>query len=308
MLFYINMFNHSDIGQRSLEDVVGIFGHQLRALGHQATWETTNTGFIEGHIGINVLVEGFVTSHEPLIAEARRRGCRFLILATEEPTPRGFNHGTQEEMRKRQFDFHYVAKYADGILYLVPGAHCQEFYSQFAPSAYLELGYSPSLWRRRDVVPEYDFGFYGSLTNRRYAILKKLANRIGTLKAVKIVADFKTQQERDEQMSRAKVIVQLRKFEKMGLVSSSRCNTALHLGRPVVAEPHQLSKPWDEVVRFTSSMDGFFATCLMVRAAWQGVHKEQFEKFKEKFSPEICVGEPLRRIGITDELLTREVA
>ena len=308
MRFHVNMFNHSDIGQRSLEDVVGIFGHQLRALGHQAIWDTGNTGFIRGSDGVNVLVEGFVPSHEPIIAAARQQGCRFLILATEEPTDRGFNHGTQEEMVKRQRDFHCVAKYADGIFYLVPGDHCQKFFSQFAPSYYLELGYAPSLVRKQMVVPEYDFGFYGSLTRRRHAILKKLANRINSVKAVKIVADFKTQEERDVQMQRAKVIVQIRKFDKMGLVSTSRCNTALSLGRPVVAEPHDLSKPWDEVVRFSSSMEGFFATCLAVRAAWKGVHQEQFEKFKTKFSPEICVGEPLRKLGITEDILQRSVA
>lgn len=308
MRFHINMFNHSDIGQRSLEDVVGIFGHQLRALGHTAAWDTNNTGFIRPEDGINVIVEGFVPQHQHIIGEARRRGCRFLMLATEEPTPNGFNYGTQEEMKKRQRDFHLVAPFFDAIFYLVPGEYTHNFYSQFAPSHYLELGYAPSLVRKQNIIPDYDFGFYGSLTKRRFAILKRLANRINTQKAVKIVADFKTQQERDEQMMRAKVIVQIRKFDKMGLVSTSRCNTALSLGRPVVAEPHDLSKPWDEVVRFTSSMEGFFATCLAVRAAWKGVHQEQFEKFKTKFSPEICVGEPLRKLGITEDLLREKVA
>lgn len=298
MLFHVNMFNHSDIGQRSLEDVIGIFGHQLRAIGHKAIWQSHNRDFIQGHEGINVVVEGFVPQHAMMLAEAKRQGARFLMLATEEPTERGFNHGTQAEMVKRQRDFPGAAQHFEGILHLVPGDHITKWYSQFAPSAYLELGYAPSLMRVRAVEPDYDFGFYGSLTKRRYGILKRLANRIGTDKAVKVVADFKTQEERDEQMSRAKVILQVRKFDKMGLVSSSRCNTALSLGRPVVAEPHLLSKPWDEVVKFTNSMEGFYATAMMVRGMWKGVHAEQLSKFKDKFGPEKCVGEALAKIGL----------
>ena len=298
MLFYFNMFNHSDIGQRSLEDVIGIFGHQLRALGHQAIWEEKNTNFIHASDGINVIVEGFVPQHAMLIEAAKERGARFMMLATEEPTDRGFNHGTQVEMVKRQTDFPLAAKHFEGILHLVPGDHVTKWYSQFAPSAYLELGYAPSLVRNYSIEPEFDFGFYGSLTRRRFTILKKLANRIGTEKAVKIVADFKTQEERDREMSRAKVILQVRKFDKMGLVSSSRCNTALCLGRPIVAEPHLLSKPWDEVVRFSNTLEGFFSTAMLVRSMWKGVHADQMAKFKEKFSPEKCAGKSLAEIGI----------
>lgn len=303
MKFLVNLFNHSDIGQRSLEDVVGIWGHQMRELGHTCVWETKNANFYVADDVINVLVEGFVPQHEAILAEAHRRGARFLILATEEPTPKGFNHGTQREMTKRQFDFHHAGKFADGIMYLVPGPYCQEFYSQFAPSEYVELGYAKSLERKYPNPPEYEFGFYGSLTTRRLRILKKLANRSGRgyEKAVKVVADFKTQQERDQQMSRAKVIVQVRKFEAMGLVSSSRCNTALHLGRPVVAEPHDLSKPWDEIVNFSSSLDHFYNLALMAATNWKAFHANQMERFKTKLSPELCVGHALEKLGMTDD-------
>jgi hypothetical protein len=309
MRFMMNMFNHSEIGQRSLEDVIGIFGHQLRALGHIAQWDTTNANFYgpEGNT-VNVIVEGFVPQHEGFFSAARQRGCRFLMLATEEPTQTGFNHGIQREMELRQRDFPACAKYFDGIFYLVPGQFTHEWYNQFAPAAYLELGYAPSLMRVRPKEPKYDFGFYGSVTARRHSLLKKLAKRTLNPFAVRVVSDFKTQTERDEAMSEAKVILQLRKFDKMGLVSSSRCNTALHLGRPVVAEPHELSKPWDEVVRFTNTMEGFFNTAVMVAKTWKHVHAEQVAKFKDKFSPEICVGEPLRRIGITEEMFTKEIA
>jgi hypothetical protein len=85
----------------------------------------------------------------------------------------------------------------------------------------------------------------------------------------------------------------------MGLVSSSRCNTALCIGRPVVAEPHLLSKPWDEIVDFTRTLDHFYDRCLLVRSAWQGVHAAQMDKFMAALTPERCVGIPLQKIGIT---------
>ena len=36
--FLFNLMNHNKVGQRSLEDVIGIIGHMLRALGHEANW------------------------------------------------------------------------------------------------------------------------------------------------------------------------------------------------------------------------------------------------------------------------------
>lgn len=279
--------------------MIGIFGHQLRALGHRAVWDPSNANWIGPEGGINVIVEGFTPRVCEVIEQDYARGARFIILATEEPTDKGFNHGTQVEMVMRQEVFPRAAKLCEGIFHLVPGQRVTDWYSQFAPTAYVELGYAPTLVRQQYVTePQYDFGFYGSLTNRRYKLLKKLANATGKQKAVKLVHDFKTQIERDRAMQEAKVIVQVRKFEQMGLVSSSRCNTALCLGRPVVAEPHDLSKPWDEIVRFSQTIDGFITACLMVRGSWKGVHAGQMERFKEKLSPEVCVGEPLRKIGL----------
>lgn len=300
MRWLVNMFNHSKIGQRSLEDVVGIFGHQLRALGHEIVWDTNNSSFYRGDGFINLIVEGFTPGSIEIIRAKYDEGCRFVYLATEEPTPKGFNWGDQKEMADRQVRFAEAAKYCDAIFHLVPGKHVSDWYGQFAPTAYVELGYAPSLCRFQTKEPKFEFGFYGSLSRRRYALLKKLANRMYNFPdAVRIVSDFSTQEERDVEMGNCKIILQIRKFEKMGLVSSSRCNTALHLGRPIIAEPHDLSKPWDEVVKFTNTMEEFFATALAYRSSWKGLWFEQFTKFKEKFPPQYCVGRALTEVGFT---------
>lgn len=275
-----------------------IMVHQMRALGHDAKWAKNNAQICGAGNGYNIIVEGFTKSVVDIVAEMHRQGARFICLATEEPTERGFNHGTQPEMVKRQEVFPEAAKFFDGILHLVPGEHVTRWYSQFAPAAYADLGYAPSLIRYGTQFPEYDFGFYGSATPRRMSILKRLAKMVRKPKAVRLCADFKTQDERDVEMRKAKVIVQIRKFEAMGLVSSSRCNTAICLGRPVVAEPHDLCKPWDEVVTFTKSLDAFYSAALMARATWQGMHAAQLAKFKEKMSPQRCIGDALEAIGI----------
>ena len=297
---------HHAMGQESLKDVVGIMGKSMRCLGHEAVLDPKNekveTAFvINGPNDYNIMVEGFNPAWVEFMRRAKDLGAKFIILATEEPTPKGFNWGRDLQMRMRQEIFPEAAKHSVGILHLVPGQHVTDWYGQFAPSAFAELGYAPTLMRAPSPPPDYEFGFYGSLTPRRRSILKHLANMTGKQKAVKIVNDFKDQTARDAAMQRAKVILQIRKFDEMGLVSSSRCNTALMLGRPVIAEPHELSKPWDEVVDFAQTMDQFYSMAMFAASMWKPLWAKQLEKFKAKLTPEFCIGEPLKKIGITTQ-------
>ncbi len=318
LFFLFWLGNHTPTGQRSLEDVIGIIGHSLRALGHQAVWDPANDKFLARETGINVIVEGFTDASIAAIANGHAHGARFICLATEEPTDKGFNHGRDREMVFRQQNFARAGKYFEAIFHLVPGEHVTRFYSQFAPSAYVELGYAQTLCRPSLQEPTYNFGFFGSLTPRRLKILKRLARHVGTEKAVRIEATFATQEERDKIMREARVIVQVRKWEEMGLVSSSRCNTALHLGRPVVAEPHLLADKWDGIVRFSKHCDtcaktpkklsrnefceecvaSFLNDALLAQTMWRGLHHTQFSLFKERLSPEYCVGRALKETGL----------
>jgi hypothetical protein len=296
----VNLFNHNPRGQRSLEDPIGIFGNQLRALGHECVWRTANDQFLTADAGINIVVEGFTPSATQAIAEAHAKNSRFICLATEEPTIYGFNGGRDKEMVWRQKLFPAAAKYFEAIFHLVPGERVTRWYDQWAPAAYVELGHADTLVRRTVKKPDFDFGFFGSISRRRLKILRKLARYIGSEKAIRVVSDFPSQEARDEAMQSARVILQIRKYDEMGLVSSSRCNTALCNGRPVVAEPHDLSlsKPWDEIVWFSDSLDKFYSDALMVRTMWDGIYRSQFEKFKTKLSPQICVGEAIKKVNL----------
>lgn len=316
--FLAHLWNHNTVGKVSLHDPLFIVGNQLRALGHEFIWDPTNDVTAHGKEDLsynlqfynfpnsyNLIVEGFTDWSVGVLKDAYASGARFICLATEEPTPTGFNHGRDSEMRKRQETFSRAASYFDAIWHLVPGEYTANWYNQQAPSAYVELGYALSLVRINDPYkpprippqfcqePPFEFGFYGSLSPRREKLLKRLARASGKQKAVRIMADFDTQTARDFRMYEAKVIVQIRKFEEMGLVSNSRCNTALHLGRPVVAEPHELSKPWDEVVKFTKSEDEFIQIALSTTKRWRETHNTQFSRFKEKFPPSVCLNPAL---------------
>lgn len=313
--FCWNVINHNPIGVRSLEDIIEIISSQLLALGHTAAWDRTNDKMVSAESGINILVEGFTEYHVGIVKQMHEAGARFVVLATEEPTEKGFNHGTQKEMVERQRVFPLVAPYIEGIIHLVPGDHVTRWYSQFAPAAYTELGWSPKIMRPNAPIvvkengvqrvipePDYEFGFYGSLTPRRHRLLKRLARKVtNNPKAIVTMVDFGTMSARDNEMRRAKVIVQLRKFDEMGLVSSSRCNTALAIGRPVIAEPHELCKPWDEVVRFSRTEESFFDEAFAMRAMWRGVYQQQLAKFKATFPPEACIGRALEVLGIGQE-------
>ena len=190
--YLFTLLNHSKDGARSLEDPIAIIGHQLRALGHTAEHHPDKTDkFLVAEAGYNVIVEGFTDTVIDIMRQVREQGGRWLILATEEPTDRGFNHGQSPEMIMRQRQFPKAAQYADGILHLVPGERVNKWYSQFAPSAFADLGYAPTLVRPSDgIEPIYDFGFFGSLTRRRAKILRRLAKFIGSEKAVRVECTF----------------------------------------------------------------------------------------------------------------------
>lgn len=296
MKFLFNAFNHCPDGQRAVGDLSFILGHQIMALGHEVEW--SNADFIPASEGYNVIFESFADPRFPafpLIAERHRDGCRFLYIATEKPGLGAFNNAADDMgMVDRIRAFPGAARFCDGILHLVPGNDVTQWYSYHAPSAYAELGYSPGLVRESATEPEYDFGFFGKRTLRRMAILEELAKR-GSVIAVH---DFRPREERDCAMQRAKVIVQIREFDGTPIVSSSRCNTALSIGRPVVAEPHGFCGQWVGVIQIAESIEAFYDYAVLASEHWRDLHAAQFARFKEAFPPELCVGSPLKQIGI----------
>lgn len=295
MRFNFNTWNHCEIGQLIIEDITRNLGEQLIALGHEVAWD--NRAFIREADGYNVLLESFADDPEtiPVIGEARRNGCRFIIVATEEPTPNGFNSGLEPAMIERQRVFPDAAAHASAILHLMPGRNVNSWYSQFAPAAYAELGFVPRP-PVPDVEPTADFGFYGKMTWRREQVLGKLQK----LGKVLVLDGLDTPRDRrDELMRGCKLIVQIRANEEWGMVSSTRCSTALALGRAVLAEPHHVSAPWDRVVTFAKSTQEFYELAVQIaNGDWRKCYQRQNQTFARLLRPDRCIGHPLRETGI----------
>ena len=202
-------------------------------------------------------------------------------------------------MIDRQRVFPMAAKFADAIWCLVPGT--EHWYGQFAPAAHVELGYAPTLYRPQRMVPDHDFGFYGSMSPRRRKIYQMFAKKMVTTMRLRVIESLADSEHRDREMGRCRVILQIRASDKLGLVSSSRCATALHLGRPVVAEPHKLDGHWKDVVHFSKSLDDFVSDAIKVRAFWQSYHDKQLAQFRKLFSPERCIGEGLSLLKLSEQ-------
>ncbi len=297
MRFHFSTFNHCPQGRIIVEDITRTMGEQMRALGFEPSW-TTEPEFIPFVQGYNVVLESFADDPQTIkrIRRAHEDGCRFIYVATEEPTDNGFNHGLEPAMIERQAAFPKAALYCDGILHLVPGDAVTRWYDRFAPAAYAELGYAPNLVsRERDIEPEVDFGFFGKMTWRREQMLARLEAMTGK-KVGRITSLDVPRETRNQVMRQAKVIVQIRANEEWGMVSSTRCASALSFGRPVVAEPHPYSKPWDEIVTFSKTVEDFYHDAVAATNCWADLHRSQFHKFQTKLTPEVCIGAPLKRV------------
>ncbi len=287
MIFQFNTFNITAIGRLAMQDILSNIGRQMEALGHEMFW--SDDGFAQGDDTYVILCEGFFDNHLEVMREAKVAGVKFIIFATETPSALGFNAGLTEEMRVRQRTFGEAAKCAVAIWYSSVGSG--EWYAKFGlPVAHIELGYAPNSVRHPQNVLDHDFGFFGSLTKRRHAILRRVAReKIGDHRALVRYTQFESVEMRDAQMVRCRVILQIRPHEAMGRVSTSRCCTALHIGRPVIAEHHSHPGVWGEIIEFAHH-DIFIQRAIRMHGRWEVAYAEQFARFKELLSPEKCVG------------------
>lgn len=296
MRFNFSTFNHCRQGKIILEDVTRIMGEQLVALGHGVSWDDEKF-YVDA---VNFVVESFADDPQTIreIAKASGLGCKIVCIATEEPTLRGFNLGLDPAMIDRQNAFPEAARHFAGILTLIPGEQVRSWYAQHAPTAYVELGYScPTASDEYDYEPPCHFGFYGRLTRRRQLVISTLEVR--SEKSVILVHSLDMpMRERNAIMRNARVILQIKANEHDRLVSNSRCASALLLGRPVVAEPHEYDAPWRDIIHFSRTEESFYDDAMAAAADWRSLHRAQVGRFKLRLPPEVCIGAPLREIGI----------
>lgn len=316
MHFLFNLRCHSAGGERTLEDVVVNIARQLETLGH--TVERCNAGYYATS-AVNVVVEGFMADALPggnpemichyleEIRTARAQGARFVLLATEQPTSRGFNFGVVDDMVTRQavLERHGRGLF-DAIWSLVEGEDTLAWYRRLAPATFLPLGFAPQLVNRglRGIVKDHDFGFYGSAPDggRRLRVLARF-NDLGF--SVRIVRGFEDVPTRDREMARCHVLLQIKPNDQSELISSSRIATGLLIGAdsgglPIVAEYHKRAGIYANVIDMVRPGESFIRRAIQVRRTAPIVAARQFTAFQRLLSPEACVGRALRETGMLE--------
>lgn len=293
--FAFNTFNITGLGRLAMQDILSNFGRQMEALGHECFW--SDDGFAAGPDTYCVLTEGFFDNHIETMRQAYEQGVKFIIIATEAPGLTGFNAGLTDELVVRQRTFGNAARYAHAIWHTLPDAG--PWYSQFKiPTAHLEIGYSPNSVRHPENPAglDHDYGFFGSLTERRNKMLHAFARSTvdGHRARVRYV-NFDSVQNRDAAMMRCRVVLQIGAHDKMNVLSTSRCATSLHIGRPIIAERHKNPGVWADIVELVHT-DVFILRAAKMHARWEAAHAEQMERFKALLPPEKCIG---RTIALT---------
>lgn len=150
------------------------------------------------------------------------------------------------------------------------------------------LGYAKTLLAGVEHVPLDDFGVFGPLT----PVARKTAKKLHRISNVRVVEKFTDIKHRDNEFLGVRVILQLN-----GEISDVMCNVALHVGRPVMAQWFEHQTVWNDIIK-SSYPDTFIADCLKMRMTWKEDYQQQLVKFSSKLTPDVCIVEPFRKLGI----------
>lgn len=260
MRFSICSGNHGN--STSITDTVTWLQRALQECGHRAD---INSGIEPG--AVNILLEHFVDEKVLReLLEARRRGARYLLIATEPIVGGVFNGGIENrhwhygntDYWKLRFDaFKIAARMAEEIWVLAESmlpAYTELFPGM--PVRFLPHGHVDGLAtvrQRPETERDIDFYFSGSMTEHRKRILSELARE-----HVVVVNDQSTPEYlRQDHLARAKVCLSLRLSPHNRIPSVSRMH--FHLQNrsfllheayelPSLLDPFVLCAPADDLV------------------------------------------------------------
>jgi len=258
MRFSICSGNHGN--STSITDTVTWLQRALQECGHRAD---INTG-IEP-LAVNILIEHFVDEKSLRdLLEGRRKGARYLLIATEPIVGGVFNGGIENQhwhygntdYWKLRFDaFKIAARMAEEIWVLAESmlpAYAQLFPD--VPVRFLPHGHVDDLAtvrQRPERERDIDFYFSGSMTEHRRRILSELARQ-----HVVVVNDQTTPEYlRQDHLSRAKVCLSLRLSPRNCIPSVSRMHFHLQNRSFLLHEAYELPSPLDPFVLSAPSDD-----------------------------------------------------
>jgi hypothetical protein len=164
--FHFCTANHNEKGRSTLGDMADWFEAGLLDLGHKVTFSDS----VVEKGAVNLFWENFLPGMGEAIAGT---GVTYGIIATEIPDGHAFNWRTEPYWKERFDAFSEAARGASFVWTMVEST--VPFYSQFCPSAFMELGYSDRLIPKyQNDDPQIDFCFFGLRTPYREEIVSKL--------------------------------------------------------------------------------------------------------------------------------------
>ena len=274
MKFHFSMVNHNSIGKKTLYDMYYWISAGLRSLGHDVSFspDRLKTDCI------NVLWEHFT----PEMAKAMdKSNFRFGIIATEIPSPFGFNNRTEHAWQLRWEGFHKIASKAEFIWTTVPQAF--EFYNQFAPTSFVEFGWDQSLvpvWIDQKMEEfKFDFCFLGIINDYRMSILKKLEKHAKVYYSERLL-DW---EETNEVIQHSKIGLGLKQNETWSIPSPTRIGRFLMAKRGFAHDWTPLRTKQARFVSFNLENRDFCDYALeMLSKDWRVEAEIAFDRYRDE--------------------------
>lgn len=224
MWFHFCLANHDPVGRATLQDMFVWLEAGLTELGHRVSTSPVNVE----RAAINIFWENFLPGWGTKIRETE---VRYGILATEIPDGDGFNWRRDDPWPDRWRGFPAAAAGASFIWTMVE--ETVPFYSRFAPTAYVELGFSEKLIPHLTTDhPDIDFSFFGLRTPYRLAVVEKLRQHA----RVEWPEGFLSAEQVNDLISRSRIGLSFKQSDQWPVPSPTRLGRLLMARRGIAAE------------------------------------------------------------------------
>ncbi len=213
-------------------DLVRLLIYSMEDLGHDVIFNKDK--FVPDRL--NIIVTGYLMNIKE-VEHLKKSGIKYIVYQAEILTPLGLNNDNLEKS-------HLSLIVQNNYLNLLQGAitvwDCFDFNRQYLlekgiQSSLIRHGYHPEMeGRAKKEEQDIDVVFFGSVTNYRNVILKKLHKEGLQIK----VLNFEPPAMRDDALRRAKVNLSIKANPtNMAHLPHSRVMTGLYLNTMTVSDP-----------------------------------------------------------------------
>lgn len=285
MWFHFCTSNHTPKGRKTLEDMYNWFKAGLHELGHRVTISSH-----EVHSqAINVFWENFLLGMGDRI---KKTNVTYGIVTTEIPFGDSFNGRFDGHWPIRWKGFPEAASGASFIWTMVEST--VPFYSQYAPTAFMELGYSKFLLPKKTIEnPDIDFSFFGLRTPYREKVIAELEKKAKVLCPNK----FLTSDEVEDLIARTKVGLSFKQSEDWPIPSPTRLGRHLMAKRGLVTERTPVITRQGELVSVAPENSDFSSFALEKLKTWKEDAELAFERYRIEMPMSVIMANVLIKTG-----------